>query len=675
MKKYMRIFCVLLAFVMICGFLPMNSQAAYNPPVLSDGTKVLHAERNDSAADVFENPDEGMWPLYNVLSSAGEPIHFGGAWDRDYLYIAYENQEGITMAVTLNEVDVADISTKTGTSHTVVRVPLASAKVFMRDAGYSGKLVLTLGNKTWKGTVVCNASSYMQTNFDRKTLMSIPIYDPVIGLAKRIEADEIRGAEQVGNSLRFWSTAANPSSAAVGYNINGVDGLASSSVTNVIEFDLLATDLPEVAEARQVGFFICEGVVFMLQDDTCGSQTRNNYCFGISNIDGELNIVSDMHDTDYFDMGVSADEEGPIHIRIEYENQNAYYNSKDDFSDPTAKFYVNGVFIGEDEEVKSHVTTITGAANTLCVYGQPVAGKNLEFTLSNFKFSYLNPPMSDATSMSGLQIQDLLGGNLPDAVLNADLQLPKYRPGGKLNGVELQWKSDNENAITSDGKINPNADKLNATLTATIRGTAYRNEFSFVVTNQSVITPHTNRKVALDGDLKDSGWTYIRQLARGEELTLSFGTLWNGNDLYIGIEKIDVSELTLIVNGKQLENVQAATGESHTELRIPLDELGIAAAAGTSVPLTIQLGDQSWIGVVTLGDVFLFSSMQDVLSVVLIALVVAVLVLLIIALIRRSLFKKIWFLIVLAVLVLGCIGCAFGAFYDVPFAELPFSQR
>ena len=98
------------------------------------GDMIFRAYYEKNASEAFDAADLDDFAFhYRLVDSevfSEKYVEFGGIWDRDYLYLAYELQEGYPDAViTVNGIEATEAEFKETDTHVLVKIPLASVKV------------------------------------------------------------------------------------------------------------------------------------------------------------------------------------------------------------------------------------------------------------------------------------------------------------------------------------------------------------------------------------------------------------------------------------------------------------------------------------------------------------------------------------------------------------------
>lgn len=657
-----RLFVLLLAALLIAGFfVPAKVDAVEAEPAkltYKAGTAYMRALYRADAAAIYANPNMGLWDMQLDLYGAGKFAKLGGVYDRDYLYVAYDQQDGDPVPeVILNGVRAKDLSVLNYNNISIVRIPFAYCNVWMDNFGYFCDLSIRIGDLSWNGIMVCTTQSYGET-------MGTEVSSNV-----SIESEGIRFTVEDGVET------ANENNY---YIVRGVENLSShKELTTVLEFDLqiesMAETYPYYFEAAH--WSPCYGFYVGLTDESNSSvnEYRNGLSFGITNVGGKVALVSgnDRKTQKVFYTNIPISRKDNMHIRLEYDNHDAFSfydkatNTKTR-NNATARYYINGVLIGIHEDCKTASTFTTVKASLNMSLRSDADGK-YEVIVSNIVNDYEVVPSLDSKLLNDLNFNHFKGENLSQNAINSDLQLPTHVPGGKFNGLKLNWSSNNEEAITSDGKVNPAAQNSQVKLTASVEGVDVSKTFLLNLGQDVMRVPGTKKGVELDGELKDAGWKFVTEMV-GAGNPISMGGLWTDDALYVGCEKIDASKMTLVVNGHSIENVESVTGSKYTEFCIPLADVGVTAVEGTEIPVIILLND------VEFGGKFVFDAkgaaitVQEIFLYVLIGVCVIFVGLVVIAIVMK-LYKKIWFIIVLVVVLLGGVFCGIAMNMDREFDD------
>lgn len=663
MKKIRQI-TLALALLLVLGLvLPGVAQAAPSGMTYKVGTMYMRAMYNADAAAIYENPAMGTWSMTCEFKGGSKPTMMGGVWDRDYLYLAYDKQaEGTVPEVTLNGVKVQNIAVVSDETRDIIRIPFAECNIIMDSFGYTCDLAVKVGSLSWSGYMTCITQEL-----------------PDLVTKEMFATGEVKLED---NGYYFVRTVDNKDRMA--YTIRQANALSSTKneVTTVIEFDLKINSLPQVDKEKKPKDYydVCYGIEFLLTDEsnTNVNNYRNGFNFGFSNIDGMLTIISNNREyREFFNTGISASRKDMLHVRVEYDNFNAFsdYNSttKEKIrNNATARFYVNGRLVGIDKDCKSP-WNITTVKNSMAIYCVGDGKGYYDAYVGNVRVAHEEMDPVDTSVLNELNFTNFMGENLSVNGISSDLQLPQYVPGGMLNGLKLEWSSNNEDAITSGGKVNASAAESGVELTASIAGMDTSKTFFLSISDDRMIVPGAKKEVELDGELTDRGWAFTTEMI-GSGNPISMGGLWTDDNLYIGCEKIDTAKMTLIVNGKKIENVVSASGDKYTEIKIPLADVGLTAGEGTVCPITIFLGDVEFNGQFTFGAKDTSIDLQDILLYVLIGVSAVFLILVVLAIVLK-LYKKIWFIIILVVVLLGGVACAivmnFEGEFDDGSSKLP----
>ena len=645
MKKLRRVTLVLAVLLVLSCVLPGMANATPNTMTYKVGTRYMRLVYSVDAASIYENPAMGVLSMPYDMKGGSKVTKLGGLWDRDYLYLAYDKQaEGTVPEVTLNGVQVENITVVAGETQDIIRVPFAECDVIMDSFGYTCDLSLKLGDASWNGYVTCITRQINEI---------------------KSKEELVKGATPEDTGVRFIREASDSNNM---YHIyRSVDALASSdqNITTVLEFDVQVNTLPmvDVEKNPKNNYDVCYGLEFLLTDESNSnaSNFRNGFNFGIANSNGSLVLVSNNRDMrEVFNTGIPASRKDTLHFRVEYDNFNAFssYNEATEVktrNNATARYYINGVLVGIDKDCKSpyNSTTVQNSINIFC----PGDGKGrYDVYVGNIRVEHEQMDPVDNNVLNELNFQSFKGDNLSVNGINSDLQLPQYAPGGMLNGLKLEWTSNNESAITAGGKVTSTAADTAVELTASVVGMDATKTFFLGISDDQMTVPGTKKEVKLDGELTDRGWAFVTEMT-GSGNPISMGGLWTDDYLYIGCEKIDTTKMTLIVNGKVIENVAYATGDKYTEMQIPLADVGLTAGEGTVCPITIFLGDVEFNGQFTFGAKDTSVTLQDILLYVLIGVCVIFVALLVLAIVLK-LYKKIWFIIILVVVLVGGVVCA-----------------
>lgn len=657
-----RLFVLLLATLLIAGFfMPAEVDAVETESAeltYKAGTPYMRAMYSADAASIYANPNLDVWDMRLDLYGAGKFAKLGGVWDRDYLYIAYDKQSGDPVPeVKLNGVSAQNITVVSSDAESIARIPFAECNVLMDGFGCFCDLSIKIGNLSWNGVVI----------FDTQT------YPAIIGT----EFSSDINVE--ANGIRFTMEDGVDSSMQNNYlQYRNVEKLCSNeSLTTVLEFDLLINNMPETFPdyIEEKHWAVCYGLHVGLTDESNSTvgELRNGLSFGITNVGGRVTLVSGNapQTQKVFYTNIPISRKDNLHIRVEYDNHAAFstYDKATKTktrNNATARYYINGVLVGIHKDCKTASTTTT-VDSSLYMSLRSDGDRKYEVIVNNITNDYEIKDVVDSKMLNDLNFDSFKGENLSINGVNSDLQLPVYVPGGRLNGLKLNWSSNNEDAITADGKVNPSANDTAVELKASIEGVDASKSFFLSLSNDSMVIPGAKKDVQLDGELNDAGWAFATELV-GAGNPISMGGLWTDDALYIGCEKIDTSKMTLLVNGKTIENIESVTGDRYTEIRIPLADVGLTAAEGTQCPITILLNDVEFNGKIVFDAKDTSVTVQEIFLYVLIGVCVIFVGLVVLAIVLK-LYKKIWFIIILVVVLLGGVFCGIAMNFDSEFDD------
>ncbi len=654
MKKLFQLSALLMALILVATLLPSPVMAVGEESVINVGDNVFYIYYNANANQVFETPSLGLWPAHFRFSGS----KLGACWDRDYVYISLEKTNA-QPTITLNGVTLSNAVVKTTDTHTLVKAPLADANILMDAFAYTCPLKFAVGNDTIEATVVFEGEEGLPSDTTPSINSSTSAY----------------GAEADSGNHKFWVEEGGTNYSAVYYR--NISMLKSGNTANVIEFDFTAVSLPEISKLTPSYMEICKGLSIQYTDETLTSvqDQWNAFSYGICNYEGELCIVVDAgmdietrkREPRIYKTGFPGNTKETIHVRAEFDNMNAYNYSNLDFNKVVARFYVNGKLIGIDQDAKGYSVSMTRGTCAYYILAVPDGKSALEFTVNNLRFGYLNSAAVAQNALEELNFNAFKGENLSESGLTADLVLPKYLPGGQLNGLELEWTSNNESTLTSEGKLVAGGADSAVELTATIKKYGFYKKFFLGAADDAMVVPGSKNGVTLDGSLSDRGWSFLDKIS-GTKNPVSMGALWTESDLYLALETTDVSDMTFIVNGKNVASPAVMIGDKYTEIQISLADVGLTGAVGSVFPVTILADGIEWIGEFTFGEVDKTLNINDIFMIALIAACVIFAVLLVLALVKKM-YKKVWFIIILVVVLLAGVFCGIGLSYQIPFDD------
>ena len=493
-----KLLCLFFTALLLAGLFvsPLTVAAAGGAPIPNDdiemGDVILRANYEKKAAEAFEEEDLDDFDFYYRLVDSEvfseTYVELGAIWDRDYLYLAYELQEGYPDAeITLNGVQVTDAEVKETETHVLVKIPLASANVYVAAYGNTYSMEIKLDDLYWEGDVMFTVEQKSMFNYST-------------GKDEYTHEDYYRVKE--GNSVYMESQAdyvgqwPNPYPNAVFTN---QEILISGTTPTVVEFDFQSPMVPVDNSASGI-----EGIQIAITDETGGSTEKRHaiVLFITSGTDGDINLVA-HHNKGRYGTGIANDSNAKIHFRMEIYNQDAWCESATEFNNCGMRVYVNGMLVLEQEDVKTSNGGITIGAKCLA-FGGHMDGENpFEVNISNIEIYHEMPMDAKTGSIDSVEMSHLLGDNTDENSITSDMNLIKYLPDGQINGTAITWSSSDEAIIDKTGKVTAPAVDTLVELKATVHSTGESKTFQVMVKKAApVIIPGV-----VDGE--DMTWIYI----------------------------------------------------------------------------------------------------------------------------------------------------------------------
>ena len=225
-------------------------------------------------------------------------------------------------------------------------------------------------------------------------------------------------------------------------------------------------------------------------DATTNMDTRDCMVYGIMNVEGTYHIVvyATAGGTTYYDTGIPSTSKEPMHIRVVYDNDEEFHdydpdNKKHTYNKVDMKIFVNGVLVGERENVKLVGATPNGVTEKSCaVVAYMQSAVAMEFSVKNMRFYKAPSELVDDTvtnntdDFNGPQIYAPHLTN--DPALNGKIEEKGFYLNGKLSDTVdfgIAW---NTNAIFLSYKKSAGTANLKITIAGEVVTIPVANIFS-----------------------------------------------------------------------------------------------------------------------------------------------------------------------------------------------------
>lgn len=320
-----------------------------------------------------------------------DTVDFGVVWNTRAIYLAYKKpataaELKLTIADQVVTIPAANVYSADG-DYIEVKIPWDAVNFQVQNYNDKTTLKIELGELLWSGEVFFTYGN--STGALKKPEIyagDVELYIPKKGGAL---------AKQDG-------TGASHS----GFRWSNQKALASGEANTVIEYDFYPVNLPEAPAKDQSAPHNWYAATFVIGDENFSSKnedgsdsttnvdTRDCMVYGIMNVDGTYHIV--VHATaggnTYYDTGIPSTSKDAMHIRVVYDNKEESHsydsaNNKHTYNKVDMKIFVNGVLVGERENVKKVHDTPNGASALSCVvvaYKQ--SGAAMEFAVENMRW-------------------------------------------------------------------------------------------------------------------------------------------------------------------------------------------------------------------------------------------------------------------------------------------------
>lgn len=507
-----KILCFVFALMLLAGLMitPVDVNAASTSPIPNDdiemGDMIFRAYYEKKAAEAFEegNLDDFAFH-YRLVDSevfSDQYVELGGIWDRDYLYLAYELQEGYPdPEITINNIEVSEMEVKETDTHVMVKIPLASVKAYIAAFGNTYAMKITLDDLYWEGHVMFTKRQSSVFKYDSKE--TVFEYTEWKDDAGKVYPHPYTSVKK-GNNIYFKSESnlvgnwPVPSPNAV-FGQQDILFSADSDVPIILEFDFQSPVVPVDNSDSPI-----QGLEVAVMDETGEgkSDKRQGILLFVTSKGDDKDITLVAHrDKGRYGTGIANDSNAKLHFRVEIYNDYAYCNSSTDFNNCGIRVYVNGLLALEQEDVKTPNGGITLGTNSVSFAGHMDGTNPMDISVTNIELYREIEASARLGSVDSVEFSHLLGENANENAITSDMTLIKYLPDGQINGTVIDWVSSDEAIISKDGKVTAPAEDTVVQLKAVVRSTGESKTFQVTVKKAApVLIPGT------DGNMD---WIYI----------------------------------------------------------------------------------------------------------------------------------------------------------------------